>query len=198
MSKNHRNILNMDLHLSVLPSMPSLLGNSTTVPLYPYRSKDLSVIFFYGSDYRRQINNNLFSKLKIFTFNWTNLFVIFAAIALCFIRRLHKLRRDGFISVLIDVVVIFTGGGNLRMDHKLERWFFVIMSIGAIFLNAICLEPTLFPSFLLNHRSISTFHQLAEINPPIYLRLVLRSNEHLIVEMLRFIFHGILICWRSF
>lgn len=178
----------MVLHLPL--SVPGLKKDTQLTHLYPYRSMKLSVFFVYGTDYQRQINNNLFSKLKIFTFNWTNLLVILAAIALCFIRRLNKLRRDGFISVLIDVVVIFTGGGNLRMDHKLERWFFVIMSIGAFFLNAICLGPTLFPSYLLPCRNIETFQELAAINPPIYISFLLRGDKHLVADLMGFVFRS--------
>lgn len=153
--------------------------------LYPYHSVDIFTVFVYGSNYQRQSTDNVFSKLKVFLFNWTNLFVIMAAVVLCFVRRLGKLRRDGFISVLIDVTVIFIGGGRLRMDHKLERWFFVIVSTGALFLNGICLEPTLFPSFLLPQQSVDTLQQLTEIRPPIYSVALFKRDEHLVIEMLR-------------
>lgn len=185
MSKYHQNTLHVSLNLNALPLLP---GDPNITALYPYQSSDLAVIFFYGSDYRRHINNHLFSKLKLFTFNWTNLFVILTAIVLCFVRRRAKLRRDGFITVLIDVIVIFIGGQSLCMNHKIERWFFVITSIGAFFLNAICLGPTLFPSYLRIHQNIDTFQELAKVNPPIYLRLVLRDSEYLIKEMLRLIY----------
>lgn len=174
----------MSMH--VLPLGLELKENKKEVSLYPHHFVQLSVLFFYGQDYQRKINNNLFSKLKIFLFNWTNLFVILAAVVLCFVRRLKKLRRDGFISVLIDVMVIFTGGGHSRMDHKLERWFFMIVSIGALFLNAICLGPTLFPSYLHRPQSVDTFQQLAEINPPIYLLSSLRKDKGLVNEILRY------------
>lgn len=188
MSESHPNSLLVALHLNVLPSIPMLPGDSNSVALYPYQLSDLSVIFFYGSDYHRHTNNHLFSRLKIFTFNWTNLFVILTAMALCFVRRRAKLLRDDFMAVLIDVLVIFIGGQQLRMNHKIERWFFVITSIAAFFLNAICLGPTLFPSYLRIHQNVDTFQELAQVNPPIYLRLVLRDSEDLIKEMLRYAF----------
>lgn len=142
-------------------------------------------MFIYGTNYKRQINHNLFSQLKLFIFNWSSLTIFVAAIVLCFVRRLNRLRRDGFISVVIDVGVIFIGGGHLRMDHKLERWLFVIVSIGAFFLNAICLDSTLFPFYLLTQPSVDTFQQLAQINPPIYASVALISSESLMKEMLR-------------
>lgn len=171
--------------MHAVPSDSDLIGNSKAT-LYPYHSIKLLVFFVYGSDFERQFNNNFFNKLKVFLFNWTNTFVILASVTLCFVRRVQRLRHDGFISVLIDVVVIFTGGGKLRFDQKLERWFFSIVSIGALFLNAICLEPTLFPSFLHHQRTVNTFEQLAEINPPVYLAGVLKGNEPYITALLRF------------
>lgn len=155
-------------------------------PLYPYDSDALSVIFVYGSDYQRQYSNNLFSKLRIFLFNWTNLLVILAGMVLCFMRRWQRLRHDGFISVVIDVAVIFIGGGSLRLDHRFERKFFILMSIGAFFLNAICLDSTLFPSYLSPQQKVETLQQLAEINPPIYMPPLLANSENMIVEMLRY------------
>lgn len=158
---------------------------STARPLYPYHTMDLSVIFIYDTHQKLKFNDNLFSKLRHFLINWTNLFVILAAILLCIVRRWKKLRCDGFISVLIDVMVIFTGGGKLRMDHQTERWFFAVVSIGAFFLNAICLGPTLFPSYLLAQRSVNTFQELAQINPRIYIDLLHQPQENLIIEMIK-------------
>lgn len=187
--KNRPNVLSMRLHS--VPDSLKLDGIAKVSSLYPYHSAKLSVFFVYGQDYQRQFSANLFSKLKLFIFNWTNCFVISAAVVLCFVRRLRKLRRDGFLSVLIDVMVIFTGGGRLRMDHKLERWFFVIVSIGALFLNSICLESTLFPSYLQRQQNVETFQQLTEINPPVYLAPLLERDSDLVQQMLRFVFKTI-------
>lgn len=184
MKKDHGNALHFVLHQPL--AIPGLVKYEQLSPLYPYRSMELSVFFVYGTDYERQINDNFFSQLKIFTFNWTNLFVILAAAMLFIIRRWHQLHCDGFLFAVIDVVVIFIGGGRVRVDHKLERWFFTIVSIGAIFLNGICLGPTLFPSFLLHHRSIETFQQLAEINPPVYATFLVKKKLDLVGDMLRF------------
>lgn len=146
------------------------------------------MIFVYGSDYQRQWKNNTLAQTIVFIVNWTNLFIFLMAMGLCFIRRLNKLRRDGFISTLIDVTVIFTGGGSMRMDHKLERWLFVIVSVGALFLNSLCLDATLYPSYLLSSRTIDSFQQLYETNSPIYLAESLEKHEQLIIQMLRLVF----------
>lgn len=116
-----------------LPS--SIEVNINAIPLYPYRSMEMSVLFVYGSNYQRQVNNNVLSKLKIFALSWMNLFVILAAILLTYIYRWTRISCDGFISALINVLVIFTGGARLRMNHIFERWFFIIVSIGAFFFD---------------------------------------------------------------
>lgn len=180
---------NAEKKLSLTMHLPSSIEvNINPIPLYPYRSMEMSVLFVYGTNFQRQVNNNVLSKLKIFALSWMNLFVVLAAIILSIIYRWTGLSRDGFISALIDAMVIVTGGGRLRMTHTFERWFFAIVSIGAFFLTAISLGPTLFPSYLLSHRSINTFQQLAEINPPFYFDYVLRKDQDLVVDMLRYVF----------
>lgn len=164
---------------------PKQFLGSTEQPLYPYHTADLSVIFIYDTHHKPKFNNNLFSKLRLFVFNWTNLFVILAAVVLCIVRQWKKLRRNGFISVLIDVIVIFIGGGILRMDHRIERLFFAVVSFGAFFLNAICLGPTLFPSYLLPQQSVKTFHELAQMNAQIYIDLWFQNEKSLIIEMMK-------------
>lgn len=98
-----------------------------------------------------------------------------------------KLRHDGFISSFIDTLVVHIGGTTLRLYHRLERWLFVITSIGAFFMIAIWLNACLFPTLITLDQSVDTFEELAEINPPIYLVLILNGIEGIVLEMLRFI-----------
>lgn len=184
LTRNRPNVMSLSFY--EIASAFQLDGNANSESLYPFHSVKLFVIFVYGSDYQRKINNNLFNKLEIFLLNWTNLVVFLGAVVLCFIRRFSRLRRSGFISVLIDVMIIFIGGGRSRPDHRLERWFFVILSIGAFFLNAICLGPTLFPTYLSPQQSITTFRQLAEVKSEFYFAPYLAANSDIVVEMLRF------------
>lgn len=179
MTEFHSKFLSVNLHGVSTGNM----GKSTS--LYPHHSVNISVLFVYGIDSNRQINGTLFKNLKMFIFNWCSLTVVFGTIFLYLMRRMNQLRRTGFISVLIDVMVIFIGGGHLRMNHKLERLLFSIISIAAIFLNGICLDSNLFPFYLLSETTVDTFSQLAEINPPVYFSFLFQRNQNLISGMLR-------------
>lgn len=152
--------------------------------LYPYHSIEISILFVYGTEYKRQTSNSILNKLKPFH-QLEILVFVFASIALCFLRRMLKLRRDGFISAYIDIGIVATGGGNLRINHKIERMFFAIMFVAFFFLVALWLETTLYPSFLIPDRTIDTFDKLAEINKPVYISIKLKDKEHLVIGMLR-------------
>lgn len=182
MLKNRTNVVNIRLH----DSYPDQTREKDVAIKSPQILVELVVLFIYGVDYQRQSNNNqTLLKFGIFVVNWITLIIILAATALFLIRRLVRLRRDGVISTLIDVMVIFIGGGHLRFSHKMERWIFAIMSISAIFINTLFLDGLLFPSYLHQQRNVDTFEKLAEINAPVYLGSVLRRYEPTIREMFK-------------
>lgn len=180
----------------IFKSFPSMYkASSMRIPsLYPYHSIELSVIFVYGIDYKRQIHNNPFKFSSMASASFQCNFTLFlaAAIILCIIRRNLKLRRDGFISCTIDTMVVYFGGGRYRAIHRLERWFFGITSIGAFFVVAIWAEAILVPAFIMPRQSIGTFEELAEINPPIHIDPFLIGGENIIIDMMRWILINIL------
>lgn len=154
-------------------------------PLYPYQSAKLFTLFYYGSDYERQRNHSFLTRISTMFNLWMFLFLILMAILLCILRRMAKLRRDGLYSTIIDISITFTGGGNIRIDHKMERWLFGIAFVGFFFLIAIWQNEYLYPSLLLPDETIDSFEELAGINPPIYLSPQLKAYNDVIVEMLR-------------
>lgn len=179
LKKSRPNVLNLDLN-----SYGSDDDEKRGTFLYPYHSTEICVLFVYGTDYKRQANNSILKKLKPFV-HWKSLIFVFAIIALCFLRRMLKLRRDGLISAYIDIGIVVGGGGNLRIDNKIERMFFAIMFVAFFFLTALWLETTLYPSFLIPHRTIDTFNELAEVNTPVYISIKLKDKEQLVIGMLR-------------
>lgn len=154
-------------------------------PLYPYQSAKLFIIFYYGSDYERQRTHSFLTRISSMLNLWMFLFFILMTISLCVLRRIARLKRDGLFSTCIDISITFIGGGNVRIDHKIERWLFGIAFIAFFFLNAIWQNEYLYPSLLLPDKTIDTFKKLSKINPPIYLSLQLKAYNDVIVEMLR-------------
>lgn len=153
-------------------------------PLYPYQTKKLAVIFVYGINYARQTNVWLIPESTQSIFISVVLFMSLAAIVLSFIRRKWELRGDGLITSQIDTMIVFTAGGNLRMHHNWERWFFGIMLIGAFFIVSI-FTGDLLSCVYRTASKISNFEQLTQINAPIYIHPIFTLQADLICGMLR-------------
>lgn len=157
-------------------------------PLYPHTALNLRVVFVHGTDFQQEKFRSV-KPNQNFDLNLAGLLAI-AACVLCFLRRKKRLPRNGLISSYIDVSVTVFGGGNHRFHHSLEKFLLAFLLIGGIFLNTFWLECVLFPSYLILDRSIKTFNELANINPPIFIRSDLASEEGIIGEMIRFVeFH---------
>lgn len=139
---------------------------------------ELAAIFVFGTDFTRQMSAAIIPEsIKIIS-GLIILFITLAAIILYIVRKKLKFRRDGFTSALIDTLIAFFAGGNLRMKHKLERWFFAILLISAFFITSIFVGDILFYVYNIVTK-IKTFQQLAKINSPIYIdkRVENFSNE---------------------
>lgn len=144
-------------------------------------------MFVYGSDFKRQkispLNN--FNPLQWMINDLTYVFWITATVLLYFLRRVMKLRRRGFMEAFFDISITFIGGGNVRIDHKLEKWLFGIVFLGAFFLSTVWQETSIFPSFLLPNQNIDTFDKLAKVGPTFYAATPFQASSHLIEEMLK-------------
>lgn len=157
------------------------------IPLYPYNSMELGIIYIYGTDHKPEKFRVLLTGLGATTLSIFFVLIALAAAVLCFYRRTNRLQRDGYISSFIDVCITFYGGGNLRMRHTFERLFLGMLLIGFFFLMAFWQEAVLFPSFLLYDQRVRTFDDLAKKNPPIYNAISLSESTEIIGQMLRFI-----------
>lgn len=155
-----------------------------TYSLYPYDSIELVVLFFYGNDFKRQLEIFIVPESIQIAAGLFMLFVILAASILCFIRRKLRLRRDGLFSTFIDTMVAFIAGGTLQMRHKLERWFFGILLTSALFITALWTGDVLDCLYQMD-KKITTFQQLADINSPIFIPTSFKGQESAIHEMLR-------------
>lgn len=156
-----------------------------TYSMYPYQTKQVGVIFVYGTDIERLKNIWSIPKSTQTVFILLVLFMNCAAIVLYIVRRRMKLRGAGVAAAFIDTMVAFTAGGNLRMHHKLERWFFGILLIAAFFIITIFMGDLLDSIYQILHK-VDTFDQLSKIESPIYIHPVFGDQSVLICEMLRF------------
>lgn len=153
--------------------------------MYLHVKIKLKTLFVYGTDYKRKMN--IFSVPESVTIVAALVlsFIFAAAITLYIIRR--KLRRppNEFLSAFIDCWIPFIGGGNLRMEHRLERWFFAILLFGAFFIMSVFSGDLLNCVVQVLNEKVSTFAELAEINPPIYSTYELYLHRDLIYEKLK-------------
>lgn len=181
-------------HTSTLFFNPLSLGGTNirgtmSYPLYPYRSNELVVMFIYGKDFTRGTNIFLIPDTIQTLAGLISLYICLAAIVLCIIRRKFKLRRDGLFAAFIDTLIPFIGGGNLRIGHKWEKWFFGILLIGAFFITSLFAGDLVDCIIRIWNQKISTFEQLAKINPPIVIDPTLAPYSERIQAMLRFVKH---------
>lgn len=152
--------------------------------MYPYNTNELKVLFIYGSNFKREMNIFFVPPSVRIAAALVLSFIFVAAITLYTIRRKLRVLSNDLFSAVVDCWIPFIGGGNLRMDHRLERLFFGILLFGSFFIMCV-FSGDLFDcvvSFL--NSKINTFEKLAEINPSIYSVYELRSNEELIRQKL--------------
>lgn len=164
-------------------------GHTNPISLHSYQSSDLAILFIYRDD-RKYRENHFFAhgfekKLNVLLLlNWFKLAAI-----LCYLRRRARLRRDGYISCLLDMFIAAFGGGNIRITHRYERWFFSIVFIENIFIMAIWSVSTFYPTFFELDQSIKSIKEIAAINPPIFINPSLKYNDEDVVDMLRYVVH---------
>lgn len=161
--------------------------NMLAYHLYPYQTIKLTAIFVYGEDFTRQMSilsipdSLRLMAILILIFFWM------AALVLYSIRKKWKLSNANFLSSFIDTMVTFTAGGNLRMQHKFERWFFGVMLIGAFFISSLFVGEFLDKVYSVIHQKVNTLDEATEMNPPIYVPPTLDVHEiHAILKFVEY------------
>lgn len=152
--------------------------------MYPHYAVELKVLFVYGADYKREMNIFFVPQSVRIAAALFLSFIFVAATVLYVIRRKLECLKNDFLSAVIDCWIPFIGGGNLRMEHRLERLIFVILLFGAFFIMSVFSGDLIDCVVSVLNAKISTFTQLAEINPPIHSMFELSGDEDLIREKL--------------
>lgn len=153
--------------------------------LYPYSTFELKVLFFYGSDFKREMNIFSVPKSVGIVSIMVLSFIFVATIILYIIRRKLRLLRNDYFSVFIDCWIPFICGGNLQMQHRIERWFFAILLFGAFFIMAVFSGDLLDCVVCVLNAKVKTFADLAVVNPPIISPYELTAYQELINDTLK-------------
>lgn len=116
------------------------------------------------------------------------LFMCLSAIILWILRSKFELGRNSLVSSIIDTMIAFIAGGNLRMHHKIERYFFGIQLFSAFFIISLFSGGLLFYIHRILNQEITMFKELTEIDSPIYINPSLEVYGHVIQGMLRCVY----------
>lgn len=172
-------IYSYELHFNLEVLNAEKRKGSNTRPLYPYHTVELTALFVYGTDFKREVNilfEPIPEQIQLIA-GLIVLFVLWAAIVLYMIRRKLNLPRNEFSLAFMECITPFIGGGNMRIRHKWEKWFFIILIFGAFFIVAVFAGCLLDAAIRIQHQRIETFEQLAQIDSPIFIRNSLDTDH---------------------
>lgn len=153
--------------------------------MYPYHTIELVAIFVYGNDFTRHMSVPLIPDYILTLAGLISLFVCFAAIILWIIRRKYALRRNDSTSSFMDALVPFIGGGNARIKHKCEKWFFGILLIGAFLITSLFTDDLLDCVYQILNQKLTHFEQLTAMNLTGTISPSLSTDAYLIYGMLK-------------
>lgn len=157
--------------------------------LYPFTSEQYTAVFFYGEDFPRPQPPGILTILSVgnywFIFIWFSL----ATIILFVIRWQTGVKHyDNTISSsILDMIVVFCGGGRLRFRNKYDKVYLMIMVIGAFFLLSLCTSK--FTSRITSSQqldNINTFEKLSKLKVPVYVSNAAGNDTKLVAAVLRY------------
>lgn len=153
-----------------------LRNRAFTHPLYPYVSEKLIVTFVYGTDIERQLNIWSVPASARAIFLLIAIFMCLAVITLYIIRNKFQLHRNSLLSSIIDTLIAFIAGGNLRIRHNCERWFFAILLIGVFFMTSIFVGDLLDSVYHTMDQKINKLNDLSALSSPIFIHSSLSKH----------------------
>ena len=132
--------------------------------LYSHQTEKLTVMFIYGKNFQRKRDIFIGSTSVLLVTTLVVLFMALCSITLYIIRRNFNLPHGNITLSIMDCLIPFIGGGNLRMEHRFERWFFGILLFGAFFIMAVFGGDLLDTIVQIHSSKIATFDDLAKVN----------------------------------
>lgn len=175
----------ISLHVEVFSALMFEDTYNYGAAAFPYHSSTLRAIFVYGSDYKRETDLfTISNSVKVVAALIVSLLTI-SIITLHAIRSRFGLPGNGVVSIAIDSLNPFIGGGNLQMEHRFERWFFGILLVGAFFIVSVFGGDFVDSVVKILISKVETFDDVSKINPTVYIGKELIIYEAGISDMLK-------------
>lgn len=171
--------------------LPMLLKNGTYKATYHSgRIRILKVILVYYNDLNIDRNEKTISLLQCFVIKIITLsfigFVTMLLILFC-LRQLTRSHRRCFILTLMDMTIVYFGGGTLRIIRSWERIFFGAALLGTLTLQSMGFLSVLYNTFLFaNVNRIDTFEQLKKLNVTLAMHTPLESYAKTVKLMIEY------------
>lgn len=162
--------------------------NSRVHTSYPYNSIELSAVFVHGHDLDRHVEVDIFliPKNVMILFGITTFLFLTVTIVL-WIGRMKLIKQNDFLLAALDISILIFGGGNLRIQHRFEKWFFGILMLLVIFALPVYTSVYLDEAYYMLNQRLSTFEELGQFNLSVYSSSPLRNHNNDIQEMLRYV-----------
>lgn len=161
-------------------------NNSNFTVFYPNAQKAKVFMQFIRRKNFTQYNTHLTAFESLTSTLWFTVFFFMSIFILFCIRRRMRLRRDGLISVYLDMVIAMTGSSRLRFNHRVETIFFASLLFFHFFLNRIYMDDFLFASFLPSGgKRIDSFEKIAKFKLPFLFDANLQRHNANVIQMLQ-------------
>lgn len=156
--------------------------------LYPFKSVRYMAAFVYGDDYPRPHPPGILTTLSVGNYWFIFIWFLLATVILFIVRwRTGVRHNDNTISSsVLDMIVVFCGGGRLRFRNKYDKLYLIIMIIGSFFLLSLCTSK--FTSRITSTKqldNINTFEKLSKVHVPIYASNISGNDTQYVIAVLR-------------
>lgn len=162
------------------------LRSAKKFPIDTHKLPKIRIIFIYGIDFVR-----ISESFDMFYFwnggyLWVLTTLILGSIILYNLRRSTGLQAVNFVAGFLEMVSIIFGGGNIRYQHQLEKWFFAIGLTASFFLVSLYLADFSVQSILFRGSlKVDTFEELEKHNVTFGLSSHLAKYKNEIADMIR-------------
>lgn len=156
--------------------------------LYPFISERFKAVFVYGENYPKPRPPGILTILSVGNYWLIFIWFLLATVILFIIRWKAGVRQNDntISSSILDMIVVFCGGGRLRFRNKYDKVYLIIMIIGSFFLISLCTSK--FKSRITSSKqldNIDTFEKLSNVRVPVYVSNAVGNHTQYVIAALR-------------